>query len=288
MAKTTAKNSNAYITYTNGNASINTSSINSITVNSSAKLSNTLGNIISTAPYTSYTIDTCDYGSMFDVNAKSLLSKIFDRVHFEEYQIRALLASPQTAEIVDLNRVLETHKMSEMFLEEMLDKLDVTTICRTQKLSAPFIDKHYDKLKEAMSMLCLEQHLKKTFIKQHKDEMRWDSIARNSSISFTYEFIVDNITYFDQADALQYLSSNSKISNDIMNKLIENLDICYLDKLNWQEISFKYTLTEDNIKNNIDRLYFEAPSLRLRHYEDVSIPLFMHIKYGIKIDEYLE
>lgn len=286
MAKTT-KNSNAHITYTSGNASINASSINSITVNNSSKLSSTLGTIISTAP-NYYTIDTCDYDSVFNVNPKSLLSKILERVHFEEYQIRALLASPQTAEIVDLNRVLETQHMSEIFLEEMLDKLDVTTICRTQKLSSTFIDKHYDKLKEAMSMLCLEQHLKKTFIKQHKDEMKWDSIARNSSISYTYDFIVDNIDYFDKADALQYLSSNSKISNDIMNKLIENLDISYLDKLNWQEISFKYVLTEDNIKNNIDRLYFEAPNLSLRHYDDISIPLFMHIKYGIKIDEYLE
>lgn len=288
MAKITAKNNNPYITYTNGNASINSSLSGSLTVNSSSTISNNLGTIITTTPYTSYTIDTCDYKSMYDVNPKSLLSKILERVHFEEYQIRALLASSQTAEIVDLNRVLETQHMSEIFLEEMLDKLDVITVCRTQKLSAPFIDKHYDKLKEAMSMLCLEQHLKKTFIKQHKDEMRWDSIARNSTISFTYDFIVDNIDYFDKADALQYLSSNSKISNDIMNKLIENLDICYLDKLNWQEISFKYVLTEDNIKNNIDRLYFEAPNLSLRHYDDISIPLFMHIKYGIKIDEYLE
>ena len=281
MAKITAKNSNASISSSSG-------SLNSLTVNNSSTISNTLGTIIKTVPYTSYTIDTCDYDSVFNVNPKSLLSKILERVHFEEYQIRALLASPQTAEIVDLNRVLETQHMSEIFLEEMLDKLDVTTICRTQKLSNTFIDKHYDKLKEAMSMLCLEQHLKKTFIKQHKDEMKWDSIARNSSISYTYDFIVDNIDYFDKADALQYLSSNSKISNDIMNKLIENLDICYLDKLNWQEISFKYVLTEDNIKNNIDRLYFEAPNLSLRHYDDISIPLFMHIKYGIKIDEYLE
>jgi hypothetical protein len=74
----------------------------------------------------------------------------------------------------------------------------------------------------------------------------------------------------------------------MLNKLIETMDEDYIDKLNWQDISFRTILTEDNILRNLNRLTFESPLLKLRHYENVDIPVFMNLKYGTNIEEYFD
>jgi len=233
-------------------------------------------------------LDTIE--DFFSTNNKQRMSALLREIQFEEYQLRALLAAHQTAEIIDMDVLISTQKVSELFLEDFYNIINKEKMCASQKLSLTFINKHFDDLVDAgaISQLCLNQKLSIAFINKHKDCLKWDSLARNSNIDFTYDFIFENLPLFERDNAIQYFSENIKIDNDMLNKLIETMDEDYIDKLNWQDISFRTILTEDNILRNLNRLTFESPLLKLRHYENVDIPVFMNLKYGTNIEEYFD
>ena len=233
-------------------------------------------------------IDTLE--DFFCTDNKQRMSALLKEISFEEYQLRALLAAHQTAEIIDMDVLITSQKVSELFLEDFYNIINKEKMCASQKLSLTFINKHFDDLVNAgaISQLCLNQKLSIAFINKHKECLKWDSLARNSNIDFTYDFIFENLPLFERDNAIQYFSENIKIDNDMLNKLIETMDEDYIDKLNWQDISFRTILTEDNILRNLNRLTFESPLLKLRHYENVDIPVFMNLKYGTNIEEYFD
>lgn len=286
MAKISASalNQASNLATSSGNQALNLYYQTAPTTGSNSTL-NTYTNSLS---YISNRIDTIE--DFFSTNNKQRMSALLREIQFEEYQLRALLAAHQTAEIIDMDVLISTQKVSELFLEDFYNIINKEKMCASQKLSLTFINKHFDDLENAgaISQLCLNQKLSISFINKHKECLKWDSLARNSNIDFTYDFIFENLPLFERDNAIQYFSENIKIDNDMLNKLIETMDEDYIDKLNWQDISFRTILTEDNILRNLNRLTFESPLLKLRHYENVDIPVFMNLKYGINIEEYLD
>lgn len=287
MAKisTSTLNQSSNLSTTSGNQALNLYYQTAPTTGSSSASKYTYTNTISSI---SNRIDTLE--DWFSTDNKQRMSALLKEIQFEEYQLRALLAAHQTAEIIDMDVLISTQKVSEVFLEDFYNIINKEKMCASQKLSLTFINKHFDDLVNAgaISQLCLNQKLSISFINKHKECLKWDSLARNSNIDFTYEFIFENLPLFERDNAIQYFSENIKINNDMLNKLIETMDEDYIDKLNWQDISFRTFLTEDNILRNLNRLTFESPLLKLRHYENVDIPVFMNLKYGINIEEYLD
>ena len=287
MAKISASalNQSSNLATSSGNQALNLYYQTAPTIGSSSASKYTYTNSLSSI---SNRIDTLE--DWFSTDNKQRMSGLLKEIQFEEYQLRALLAAHQTAEIIDMDVLISTQKVSEVFLEDFYNIINKEKMCASQKLSLTFINKHFDDLVNAgaISQLCLNQKLSIAFINKHKECLKWDSLARNSNIDFTYDFIFENLPLFERDNAIQYFSENIKIDNDMLNKLIETMDEDYIDKLNWQDISFRTILTEDNILRNLNRLTFESPLLKLRHYENVDIPVFMNLKYGTNIEEYFD
>lgn len=239
-----------------------------------------------TSPYTSLSnyISLDDYVSGVKTSDVSAMKLFLSNVKLQEYQIRALLASKDTAELVDFDILSENQTLSMHFIKDYFNKFNPSSLCKYQNLDSDFIEEHFSEFKASITALSLEQHLTLDFIEKHKDALRWDCLARNTKINIDYDFVLKYIDLFSNEDGLQFLSSNTKITDDDFNKIISDVSYDILDKFNWAEISYCRHLTEENIFNNIDRLDFTSPLLLNRDYENEAIPVFMKFKYGYEIE----
>lgn len=247
----------------------------------------TVGSNMTTSAYTttlSNYITLDDYLPNVKTSDVSAMKLFLSNVKLQEYQIRALLASKDTAELVDFDILSENQTLSMHFIKDYFNKFNPSSLCKYQNLDSDFIEEHFSEFKDSITALSLEQHLTLDFIEKHKDALRWDCLARNTKINIDYDFVLKYIDLFSNEDGLQFLSANTKITDDEFNKIISDVPYDILDKFNWVEISYCRHLTEENIFNNIDRLDFTSPFLLNRDYENEAIPVFMKFKYGYEIE----
>ena len=246
--------------------------------------SNIASNITSAYTSLSNYITLDDYVSSVRTSDVSAMKVFLSNVKLQEYQIRALLASKDTAELVDVDILSENQTLSMHFIKDYFNKFKPSSLCKYQNVDSEFIEEHFSEFKDSITALSLEQHLTLDLIEKHKDALRWDCLARNTKINIDYDFVIKYIDLFSNEDGLQFLSSNTKITDDDFNKIISDVSYDILDKFNWVEISYCRHLTEENIFNNIDRLDFTSPLLLNRDYENEAIPVFMKFKYGYEIE----
>ena len=79
-------------------------------------------------------------------------------------------------------------KLSESYIEEHLDELDINILCQTQKLSETFIKRYKDIIN--WELISHYQVLSEDFIREYKDYVDWYLISRYQilSESFIEEF----------------------------------------------------------------------------------------------------
>ena len=104
------------------------------------------------------------------------------------------------------NIIVQNQKLSEEFMREFKDKLDMLCVGTSQIMSEKFIEEMKDKL--AFKTVARYHRLSEEFIRKHNDEMDWKYISKDQDMS---ESFLDE--YMDRINWFEYFFRNSHRNN---------------------------------------------------------------------------
>ncbi len=107
------------------------------------------------------------------------------------------------------------HKFSEEILLQFKDKIDWKQACISQKLSMEFIDNNFNMLKPYLYEVCKYQKLTEKFIRNHKNELDWNTISEYQKLS--ERFILEMSDYVNWV----WISEKQKLSKEF---ILQNKD----------------------------------------------------------------
>jgi len=144
-------------------------------------------------------------------------------------------------------------KLSEEFIIEFLDHLNLPTVLKNNKVSEELLDKVKDSLgDDEFWIICRYQILSERFIEENKEKMAWYSIVNYQELSD--EFMDKFSKRIDWKCASRY----QKMGEDLMRK--------YHEKLDWGMISSSQTLSVEFIREFQDKINW----LRLSNNKNIG------------------
>jgi hypothetical protein len=130
------------------------------------------------------------------------------------------------------DKISKTRGLSEEFIRENADKVDMLFISRYQKLSENFIRRHSDKVD--WEYISQHQNLSEFFIREFSNEVDWDGISKFQKLSEKF------IREFSPKINWCYISAFQKLSADFIREFSYTVD--------WTNISRYQKLSPEFIK----------------------------------------
>jgi hypothetical protein len=109
--------------------------------------------------------------------------------------------------------ISEKQKLSESFIRDFQDKLDLLKIASHQDLSEDFIREFKDKFN--WKIICCHQKLSENFIREHQDYVNWNQISYHQDLS--EDFILE----FKDKLNMQSILNKQKVSVEFLTKKLD-------------------------------------------------------------------